>query len=336
MKKIKVLFLARRYAPHIGGVETHVAQVSAVLQIENCEVTVVTEQDDPHQLQLEKINEVTIWRIPLTHQQTNKFQIWIWIARHFSLFLGADVIHVHDVFFWILPIYVLLRLGGKKIFITFHGYEAPGPLTHSQILWHRLAAWLSDGNICVGGFHRKYYGVKPTITTYGGVSEHIVTQSLKKKGVAFVGRLAQDTGILAYLDAIRLLPQHLDVIGDGELREKCQNIVRKNNLDVSLHGFVANATDTFQVGQIVFSSQYLTILAALSKGCAVISYVDTSIKNDYLVMTPFKNWITIAHSSEEIAAAVLNPKVTSAAAIDWAQKQTWQKLAAEYTHLWKK
>src|SRR5258708_1685055 len=121
MKKTKLLFLARRYAPHIGGVETHLEHVNAFLGTKNVEVTVITEREDPSLPLREKKDGVRIFRIPLPKGQTNKWLIWLWALRHFMLFLETDIVHIHDVFFWILPIFPLLKPFGKKIYMTFHG-----------------------------------------------------------------------------------------------------------------------------------------------------------------------------------------------------------------------
>ena len=76
-----------------------------------------------------------------------------------------DIIHIHDVFFWYLPLRLLYPR--KKVFITFHGYETQFPPSRSAIWQRRLAAKLTSGNICVGDYIGKWYGIKPTLVTYG-------------------------------------------------------------------------------------------------------------------------------------------------------------------------
>ena len=51
--------------------------------------------------------------------------------------------------------------------MTFHGYEGFEAPNWKQIFWHKLAAWLTKGNICIGDFHKKWYGVKPDFVSYG-------------------------------------------------------------------------------------------------------------------------------------------------------------------------
>lgn len=167
---MRVIFLSKRYLPALGGVEKHIQKLSSALQQlhPNIHITVITEQHDSALLEHEQVAGVEIYRIPISTDL--KQSIWTWITANISLLHSADLIHVHDVFFWVLP--VLPSLRKKKIYTTFHGYEPPGPPNWRQRSWHQLAEVLSDGNICVGGFHPKWYGVQPSVVTYGAVDSH--------------------------------------------------------------------------------------------------------------------------------------------------------------------
>jgi glycosyltransferase involved in cell wall biosynthesis len=336
---MKIVFLAKRYFPHVGGVETHLGHIAQLLVEKGHQITIVTESHQENLAFQENIDGVQIYRIPLERGQTNKFAIWSWVVSHISLFFEADIIHIHDVFFWVLPFYPILFW--KKIFMTFHGYEPPQP-TEKQKRWHQVAAFLTKGNICIGGFHQKWYGVKPTIVSYGGVESMAAIGSdrtLKKKSAIFVGRLAEDTSILKYLEALQILKEKnieikLDVFGDGELREESENFVLKHNLSVKFYGFIPNAGKKMVEYSFAFTSQYLSLLEALQNHCSIISFAENELKNDYLTLTPFSKWITIAHSPKEIAEAVEQKKILPNEAVKWANEQTWEELANQYETLW--
>ncbi len=339
---MKILFLARLYRPHIGGVEQHLFEVCQFLK-KNHRVTIVTEQYDASLAEYETVDGIEIWRIPLPKQHTSKFAIWHWWMKHLGLLFSADVIHIHDVFFWFLPF--RWPFFWKRVFMTFHGYEPPGPPTFTQVFWHQLAALMTDGNICVGAFHEKWYGVVPTIVTYGGISEGTPPKVKKKQSkdseIFFASRLAEDTGIMEYLHAAWVLHQkdfafHLDVYGDGPLREECESFAWNHQLPIHFHGFVENAAQYISSHTIVFASQYLSILHALAEGKAVISFAHFEMKKDYLLMTPFANWITITYQPEQIAEAVIKHLPLVTAGTEWAQQQTWQKLEEQYQTLWQK
>jgi len=336
--KLRILFFSPKYYPEIGGVETHLEHINRLLQ-KDYVITVITESNNQKLPAHEHVNGVEVWRIPLQQNQNisaKKWQIWWWLVRHFHLLLTADIIHIHDVFYWILPFYSLISW--KPIYTTFHGYEAPGPLTRKQIFWHQLAAWLSWGSICIGDFHRKWYHAKHNFVSYGGVDEISSTKKARSNQAIFVGRLADDTGIREYLHALAFFkkPFHCDIYGDGSLKKECEKFVQQHKLDVQFHGMVPNATAFFPAYTIIFASQYLSILQALAAGCAVIALADTPIKNDYLRMTPFEEFITIAESPKEIASAIENFHKPSANAVKWAQQQTWEKVAALYQKLWER
>lgn len=339
---MKILFFTRRYLPHIGGVEKHISEVVKFLEKDD-QVIIVTEQHDPSLPEHERIQNVEIWRIPLPAQQTHKTTIWLWLLKHFSLLLQADVIHIHDVFFWFLPF--RLPLFWKHVFMTFHGYEAPGPPNIKQIFWHQVADVFSDGNICVGNFHQSSYGITPNFVMYGGVDnlsafKKQLPKSTEKK-IFFASRLDEDTGFRAYLYASLLLQKkdflyHLDIYGDGALRKWGEEFSAHHNLAVTFHGFVEDVSQFLSGHDIAFASQYLSILQALAVNIKVISFANFDMKKRYLEETPFRDWITIASNPEEIADAVQRPQHIKDEAQLWVQQQTWQRVAEIYQKLWQK
>lgn len=154
--------MARLYLPHVGGVEKHIEKLSEKLQ-KKYDITLICFKHDKKLPNIETINNVTVYRIP----SVNKWFVWYWLSKHFYLLVKADLIHIHDVFYWYLPFKFLLS--DKKVFTTFHGYEGSGPPNFRQKFWHKVAAKFSDGYICVGGFHEKWYGIKCKHLSYGAV-----------------------------------------------------------------------------------------------------------------------------------------------------------------------
>ncbi len=357
---MKVVFCCRLFSPHIGGVETHVGQISQRLKDQN-EITVVTQQHDSSLPLHQNIDGITVWRIPVASNLHHlKWHVWRWWICHIKLIWQADIIHTHDVFFWMLPFRFLFFW--KKFFMTFHGYEGVTP-TSKQIFWHRLAALLTRGSISVGAFHQKWYGVKSSLITYGGVDsrarsfdfirsahsapprkrrgqDDIRGAGMKSVRLIFVGRLDQDTGIEAYISSLELLKNHkteitLDVYGDGPLQSELAKLVLQKNLSVRFHGFTAAVEIPWQSYNMACVSGYLSILEALSFGLPIIATYQTDIKKDYLQMTPFAQWITIAHSPSEIAHSISHHSKLERAAVTWARSQTWQNVADDCRQLWK-
>lgn len=142
------------------------AKISEILSKKH-QITIFTEQHNPNLPLHEIINNISVYRIPVSGvgESAKKWVIWQWFLSHLNLIFSSDIIHIHDIFFWVLPFRsFLLR---QKLFITFHGYEGNDPPNLKQIFWHKLAEKLTRGNICIGDFHHKWYKVTPTFVSYG-------------------------------------------------------------------------------------------------------------------------------------------------------------------------
>jgi glycosyltransferase involved in cell wall biosynthesis len=340
---LKVVHLTRSYWPNVGGVETHLFHLIPELTKDNIKQAIITEQTNLPIPDQEKNSKILVKRIAtLNHQSSWKYKLLIWlgIAKNFNLLFDADVIHIHDVFWWLLPFWLILKMAGKRMYITFHGYEGDDKPSAKQIFWHRFAGNLTAGNICVGDFHQKWYGVKPTYVTYGAVSHPIGRQQLSKSfQLIHVGRLAHDNGILEYLQAIKILSGqgisvHLDSYGNGPLLQTCQNYVKKHKLNVTFHGWIQPSEIYYQKYNLAFVSRYLAILESLAAGVPVIAHYNNQIKHDYLQLSPFAKWITIESEPRRIADQVKHCHSLSPVAQRWALDQTWSKMAEIYLKLW--
>ncbi len=73
----------------------------------------------------------------------------------------------------------------------------------------------------------------------------------------------------------------------------------------------------------------------------VFALYDNPVKEDYLKMSPFKDWIIISNSSEDLANEVIyylthkreaEKKVTKS--YDWVREQSWEKMVGLYFGLW--
>lgn len=330
-----IIHLCRLYHPHVGGVETHVKKVSEVLLAQGHSVIVITQQLSELDALKETIDDIIVHRIPLAYND-DKLKTWLWMWSQRKIFFAADIIQVHDVFWWSIPIISYIK---HKTFMTFHGYEGNDAPNWRKKFWHQLAAISTKANLCIGGFHEKWYGVKPTQVSFGAVEEKTKKRISKNNSIVFIGRLEKDNGIMEYLQAIKILKDTskkytLEVYGDGTLRAECHQYVKKHTLPVVFHNFVLNASDKLSQYSIVFVSRYLAILEALKTGKNVIAHYNNNIKYDYLRMTPFYKWITIVQTPEEIAAAVLSNTDKHTGAKNWIAHQTWENMVKTYKEIW--
>lgn len=331
-----ILFLTRLYHPHIGGVEKHVELLSEGLIKKGFSVTVVTERFDSRLPLFEKIGCVGVYRIPIgKNLGTKKFYIWKWMILHLPILWKCNVIHVHDVFYWLLPVRLLILT--KKVFITFHGYEGY-PLKKTWIWQRMIAEKLTNGTICVGDFMKKWYFTSPTSVVYGAVKLSPEKFIEKGQSAVFFGRLDNQTGIQEYIKAYELIRKKfpkfkLTVIGEGELAKKIPK-------GIKILKFTPDVSKYINMNRFIFVSRYLSMLEALVQKKEIFAVYNSPIMKDYLLKSPFAKHISVSSSGEDIAdKVILSLKVGKDSnkidkGYEWAKKQTWDSMVNMYLKLW--
>ena len=337
-EKTHVVFLARRYAPHLGGVEKHLEGLVQTLIKRGWNITIITEQHDIS-LSLHDITDhVEILRIPRGGGSEKK-EIWSWIRAHSALFMQADIVHAHDVFWWLVP--VLHVIPKRKRFITFHGYEDERGPNFKTTLVRQIWDGLAHKNLCVGGWIRKWYGTPADAITYGAASAK-PRPLPAEHSMVFVGRLADDTHIADYISLCSRAEGMLtlDIYGDGPLREKIEHLVLNYPM-VKYLGTTKHPEAALAKYRFVCASQYMTMLQAMQIGRLVLSLHNTELKKDYLEDFPAFEQTVHATTPEKLLTqlelVIAEPEreremITRAQ--DWALEQTWEKLADTYEDLW--
>lgn len=350
---MKVVFLTWRFWPDIGGVETHVLKVSEELVKLKHEVTVIAEEPQISYNQYKqssfisargtgRIHGITTKYIKVGQNQWfKKFKIWHWLWINRALLQDADVIHVHDVYYWYLPFRLLWQ--AKPNFITFHGHETTFPIPRKNILLRKIYEKLAWGNICVGDYLKKWYGTKPNYVVYGGV-EAENTKSVRKskkstKLIVMISRLEQDMAIESNMQVINSLKRrridfNLEVLGDGPLRTFVESFG-------TVHGFLPNPENFLRKADIVFSSSYLSILQAISYKKFVVSMFNNQLKEDYLRMSPFSHYVQIGNDPDRQAKIIeeylknmskFNDQLEHESML--AKQMTWKRVTNAYIKLW--
>lgn len=339
---MKILFLTRRFYPHVGGVEKHIWKISSELVREGHTVSIIAENHDPSKVQdgWTKEKNLPVYFVDFGKESTwKKFRIWAWMIAHVRLFLEADVIHTHDVMFWYYPLRCLLFW--KPVCATFHGDEKVYPPVQSAVLMRRISAFLASGSINVGSYLEKWYGTKATITIWGAVDRNKLNFEVHNPlRILLVGRLDPDISIKKYCAILtQLHKQHMpctfEVCGDGKLRSSISAFGK-------VHGFVDDVNPYISQADVVFCSSYLAILEALSHGKRVVAVYDHPMKKDYLEMSPFAKWICITDSVEKAARYIATKGKTTFSLSEkkdieiYIQSISWKAITHQYVQLWKK
>ena len=342
---MEIVFFSRRFYPQIGGVESHVLELCRKLVDHGHEITVITEYPLDHveyKKLVDKFERINILRIMGGGEgRLKKFRVWYKLFKIRKIIQNADIIHCHDVFFWYLPFRFIYLT--KKVFTTFHGYEGICPPKKSAIIMRKISEKLSKGNICVGDYISKWYGTRPDFVIYGGVritnDKLQITNNLIPR-ILLIGRLENDIGVQTYSHALGLLKQKkikfiFKACGEGVLAGKLKKYGK-------VYRFTKKINNIIKQSDIVFVSSYLLILEALIAKKIVIAVFENPLKEDYLKMSPFSNFIFICKDASEILEVMKDTKQNSwknRAMIEngysWARNQTWEKIADTYLKLWK-
>ena len=331
---MKILFLARYFYPHVGGVEKQVLQLSRQLIKKNHQVTVVTLKYEPGLTNQETIDQIKIIRIPyLKIKYFGLLSIWLWLFKNINLLKQANIIHAHSVLIWYWPFRLLLPK--KPVYVTFHGWEGIYPIPKKNILIRKIDALIARKNIVIHDYVIKHYGIKADKIMYTAVD--LPKQLPSKKDyqrLVYVGRLDPDTGLPKILQALSNLKGFtIDFCGNGPLAGECKKYG-------TVHGFV-DPNLFLAKAFICLSPGVTSILEAFTYKCLIITTYNNPLKKDYLLMTPFASSIIVKDKSSALAQAIkYYSKHPSAAqtkinqAYSWVKTQNWEATVKLYLKLW--
>ena len=339
---MKIVQITPFYEPHLGGVETHVKAVSKELIKCGHKVSVLTQLHDSDLSLQEKKDGVEINRIDTQTKYSSglnyKLTVWQQIAKHSQLLLKADIIHVHDVYWWLLPI---LPLFWFKTYLTFHGWEGEFPVPWRNKLARWLWSKLALKTVHVGDYIREFYWDQPNAVTYGGtqVKKKIVSKKrIKKLQIVFVGRFEPENDIEKYLSLAKKLQAEMGVeitwVGDGGYKNECQPLGKVTGMIKDVSPYLAKA-------DLVWSASYLSILEAQALGKIVCALYSHQLKERYIRSYPGFIYMLVEYDIEQMKTQIMklvnNPQVFSRyshQAQQWSRQQTWKKVADQYQQLW--
>lgn len=338
MPIMRILFIAKNYLPHLGGVEKHVEQIIKRLKKKKVKVNLVCEYSK-NTKPYEVLDGLPVYRINYPHIQVfGLLSIWWWFWKNRELIKRAEIVHCHDVFIWYLPFRILYFK--KSVFTTFHGWEGVFPIPFKNKFLKQLSAKLSWGNICVGKYIEKWYGLKANFITYGGTNVSNLKKSLIQKKIIYIGRLDEDTGIRIYLEAFRLIKQtntqiKFEFLGDGEFKQEAKKIGK-------VYGFKKNPDRYLNKAKFVCTSGYLSILKAFSLKKLVFAVYNNPLKKDSIEMSPFKNYVLLSKNAKDLVQKISyfltypnKENKLTVKSFDFVISQTWDSLFQIYLKLWK-
>lgn len=244
---LKIAQICPRYSPDIGGVETHVKEISERLVRAGHDVEVITTDPSGKLEKRDTINGVKILRFR-SFAPGNAYyfapQIYFYLKKH-----NFDVIHAHS--YHALPaLFAALGKRGRRFVFTPHyhrsGHTAFRNLLHKPYrLFGKVIFSRSDSVICVSEYEKRLVEADfrvegKTVKIPNGVNlkefEHL-RNSQKGKGVEkkrgkektllYVGRLEEYKGVQYIIQSLPELKDfRLRVVGKGPYEEELRNMAK--------------------------------------------------------------------------------------------------------------
>jgi glycosyltransferase involved in cell wall biosynthesis len=341
------------YPPWVGGVERHVSEVHSALRRLglNGHIVVFRRRPDSGAASEDEtwINSDRLWGwVP----KSSRLKVALRLARILLDHPGA-VLHFHD-YHTIHPMLPLLRLLGRlpRSYVTFHGWEGNYPPDPKVVKARQQCARLCRANMAIGDFIPKWYHTRADVISYGGVDVGLyggITERCDQLPlrVAYVGRLERDNGVMELVEAVRLHCKssgralELRLFGRGSLESELARLAPTDSFLPTVSPPVADLRDVLRAFPIIFASGYLTMIEALCARRIVFAYYDNPLREDYLRLHPAAGSIFICGSAHEVTNALAKCEQSVRWACEfsepgwrWARKQSWDKLALQYTALW--
>lgn len=337
---MRILMISPSFHPAVGGVETHVRRVSACLAEAGHQVSVLTHSHSPCE---ERLGPVTVHRLP----RVGWAAAWRLARPHIA---RAEVVHCHDAYSY-LHFYLPSRWlpPRRPVFVTFHGYEGY-PIPPEARRRRRFVRRRVQDALCMGDFICKHYGTRCFAVSYGGVDPAPDPPPPPEQPSAlFVGRLAEDTSVMAYLKAVvRLREEHgrdlpIALAGEGPLRARAEGYAREHALQAVFHGPVADIGPLLEACRFAFVSGYLAIWEALARKRVVFALYDNPLKQDYLEGFPrAREVMAIASRPEELADSLAEHLADPSLGAGMMEKgaalaaeHTWERVAELYLEMYR-
>lgn len=295
---MKIVQVTPRYAPHVGGVETHVQQISERLVERGHDVTVFTADAERNVERRETRNGVDMHRFRGVARE-GAFHI----APHIATAVRraeADIVHAHN--YHSLPLFFAgLGITDQRFFVTphYHGASASSIRNVLLALYRPFGRWAiqqADEVIAVSDWEgarlQEDLGVDATVIPNGIDIERFADAEPEKRDrpyLLYVGRLEEYKGVQHVIRALPKLPDYdLLVAGSGPYRDELAKIARDVavNHRVEFLGYVdANRLPALYAGASVyvtlseFEAYGMTVGEALAAGTPCVVRVAAALSD---------------------------------------------------------
>lgn len=248
--RLKILMVAARYYPFMGGIETHIHEVSRRMVALGHEVHLVTTDPKGTLPEQEDVDGVQVTRVPAWPRQRDYYfapSIW----KHFKR-INADILHIQGYHTLVPPLAIAAALRLKLPFvISFHSgghsldwrnkirgmqQRALAPLFRRADHWIGVSEFEADHFSKVMNIPRENFTVVPNgaqLPVPSGTAGQ--TTDPEAPLILSIGRLERYKGhhraITAFPHVLKRYPRaRLRVLGEGPYKEELIKLVQKMGL----------------------------------------------------------------------------------------------------------
>ena len=291
---MKIVQVCPRFFPHIGGVETHVYEISKRLSKKH-EVCVYTTDPSRKLPKVELIDGIEVKRFRSFAPNESYFfspSLYSTLKKE-----SYDIIHAHLYHAFPAIEALFARSNGAKFIFNpyFHGRSHTSFRNILFNFYHLIGKRIfqeSDVIVCSSEYEREilenFFTFKEIEIIPLGIDFSKFTKNIKRKQriktILYVGRLEKYKGIDHLVKAMHLLRKdhdvNLKIIGGGPYRRDLEYLVKKLNLtnNVTFLGRkgMAEMADLYSKAEVLVSPSLhesfgLVLIEALKSGLAVLS-----------------------------------------------------------------
>jgi glycosyltransferase involved in cell wall biosynthesis len=271
----KILISLTYYSPHLSGLTLSIKNLAEALAKDEFQVTVLTTQHQKNLPRQEKINDVSVVRVPFFFRLSKGFFMPSFFSKTVQLLQKTDAVMIVQPQVEGLLVALLAKMIGRKVHCLYVcEVSLPGGIGAKVVeyvlrLINSLTLLLADSvstlsddfaknNVVLQRFAENAQGIFPIIQFPH--SDTTIRQSLEKRlpkakyYIGYLGRIASEKGINYLLEAIPLLQKELDesfvivlagpekAVGEEKYREHIETLLRKYEKQVVLLGELSNAS----------------------------------------------------------------------------------------------
>lgn len=228
---MRIAEVCPRYSPHIGGVETHVEELSKRLAGKGHDVTVLTTDPSGRLPPGETIEGVKVLRFP-AFAPGDAYYLSLSLRAYMKKAEEYDVVHAHS--YHAFPAYFAASARAPRFIFTPH-YHGHGHTAFRDLLLKPYALFgkrifgRADRVICVSNFEKglvcgDFKCDDRAVVIPNGVNKaefkNLEPYPKGLKVILYVGRLEEYKGVQYAIRALPFLPWHrLHIIGKGPYKE---------------------------------------------------------------------------------------------------------------------